>query len=908
MIGQTISHYKILEKLGEGGMGVVYKAQDTKLDRFVALKFLPSHLAASEQDKARFIQEAKSASALNHPNVCTIHDIQEYEDQLFIVMEFVDGKSLKEKKENLGQKQILEIGIQVAEGLAAAHEKGIVHRDIKPDNIMIRKDGIVQIMDFGLAKLYTSGNVSRLTKAGTTMGTMGYMSPEQVQGLDVDHRTDIFSLGVVLYELLAGESPFKGIHETAIMYEIVNVDPAPISSVKEGIDPQLDQIILECLEKEKDDRCQSAKELAKDLRKIKKSTGQTNSRAYSVLRSASHSPSVQKNEKPSSGSFVIEVMNHRIDLSKLFGSAVFPWVIILLLLVLLGVTWMMLREPSSERIITKFTLDVGEDKVLDINAHPALTISHDGRMVIFKANNKFYLRKMNSMEFSIIPGIENATSPFFSPDDKWLGFFRNGKLEKISLSGGTPISLTDAADNRGGTWSKNGYIIFTPIAVSELKMVSDDGGTAKSITTLDSTNNERTHRWPSCMPDGKHVLFTVGLISSPDYYEDARIDVVNIETGERKTVFRGASNAKYISTGHLLFSRSGVLYIVSFDADKLEVTGQPIPVVQGVYSEVTTGITNYVISDNGTLVYLPGAIEGESRKIVKIDMKGETTIIDSGSHPYIEPKLSPDNKKIAVVIRNGEDYDIWIFDIIRRTLSKLTFGGLNRTPLWSPDGKTIAYFKRTKEGKSGIFMKPSDGSGDEVEIYNSEQTRVYLNHWSSDGKYLLVDNLTKNAQSDLLIIPLSGDKKPWKYLDSKKDEYESSISPNGKWIAYLTDESGSYQIYVRSFPNKEGKWQISTDVAEEPRWSPDGKSLYYRKSSQMMSVPVSTATTFSAGVATVLLKNFPSQNVDSGMSYDITSDGKYFITTQPAKGISYKNIFIILHWTEDIRNLASVGK
>ncbi|MFA6455952.1 MAG: protein kinase [Bacteroidota bacterium] len=908
MVGQTISQYKILEKLGEGGMGVVYKAHDTKLDRFVALKFLPPHLAASEQDKSRFIQEARSASALNHPNVCTIHDISEHDGQLFIVMEFVDGKSLKEKKEQMGQKQILEIGIQVAEGLAAAHEKGIVHRDIKPDNIMIRKDGIVQIMDFGLAKLYTSGNVSRLTKAGTTMGTMGYMSPEQVQGLDVDHRTDIFSLGVVLYEMLAGESPFKGVHETAIMYEIVNVDPAPLTAMKEDIDPELDHIILECLQKEKDDRCQSAKELAKDLRKIKKSTGHTNSRAYSLLRTASHTTATSTVNKSSSGSFVLEVMNRRIDLSKLFGSAVLPWIIILVLIVALTVTWFMFRAHPFERVIAKFALDIGEDKVLDINSYPALTISHDGTMIVFKANNKFYLRKMSSMESSAIEGIENASSPFFSTDDKWLVFFRNGKLEKISLTGGTPIFLADAPDNRGGTCSTKGVVVYSPFAVSELKMVSEDGGVAKSITTIDTAKNERTHRWPSFMPDGRHVLFTVGLISSPDYYENARIDVVDIETGMQKTVFRGASNAKYISTGHLLFSRSGVLYIVPFDADNLEVKGQPIPVVQGVYSEITTGITNYVVSDNGTLVYLPGAVEGESRKIVKINMKGETTIIDSGNHPYIEPKLSPDNKKVAIVIRDGEDFDIWIFDIVSKTLNKLTFGGLNRTPQWSPDGKTIAYFKRTKDGITGIYLKPSDGSGEERQIFDGKDVRVYLNHWTRDGKYLLVDYLTKNSQSDLLVIPFTGDKTPWKYLETKRDEYESTISPNGKWIAYLTDETGSYQIFVRSFPNKEGKWQISNDVAEEPRWSPDGKYLYYRKSSQVMAVPVTTATTFSAGAPTVLIKNFPAQNVDSGISYDITSDGKYFITTQPAKGVSYKNISVVINWTEEVKNLMASEK
>lgn len=906
MIGQSISQYRILEKLGEGGMGVVYKATDTKLDRFVALKFLPSHLAASEQDKARFIQEAKSASALNHPNVCTIHDISKHDGQLFIVMEFVDGKSLKDKKEQLGAKQILEIGIQVAEGLAAAHEKGIVHRDIKPDNIMIRKDGIVQIMDFGLAKLYTSGNVSRLTKAGTTMGTMGYMSPEQVQGLDVDHRTDIFSLGVVLYELLAGESPFKGVHETAIMYEIVNVDPAPISAIKEGTDPELDHIILECLQKEKDDRCQSAKELAKDLRKIKKSTGHTNSRAYSVLRSKSHPQSAPKSSTAPSGSFVLEIMNRRIDLSNIFGSSILPWVIILLLCVSFVSAWIIVRQPDSDTIITRFMLDIGDDKVLDISAYPALSISHDGTMIVYKANNRFYLRRMNTLESTAIEGIENCSSPFFSPDDKWLGYFRNGKLEKISVTGGTPIVLAESMDNRGGTWGKNGEIVFSPFAVTELKMVSGVGGPAKSITKIDSAQNERTHRWPSFMPDGRHVLFTVGLISSPDYYENARIDVVDIETGDRKTVFRGASNAKYIETGHLFFSRSGILYIVPFDADKLEVTGQPVPVVQGVYSETTTGITNYVVSDNGTLVYLPGAVEGESRKIVKISLKGETTVIDSGSHPYIEPKLSPDNKKIAVVIRDGENFDIWIFNIANRTLNKLTFGGLNRTPLWSPDGKSIAFFRRTKDGKTGIFVKPSDGSGDEKLIYDAADIRVYLNHWSRDGKFLLVDNLTKNSQSDMLVIPLTGDKTPWKYLDTPRDEYESSLSPNGKWVSYLSDEAGSYQIYVRSFPDKEGKWQISNDVAEEPRWSPDGKYLYYRKSSQIMIVPVTTETTFSAGVPVVLLKSFPAQNVDSGISYDITSDGKYFITTQPAKGVSYKNISVVLNWTEEVNAMTAV--
>ncbi len=907
MIGETILHYKILEKLGEGGMGTVYKAQDTKLDRFVALKFLPSQLISTEEQKARFIQEAKAASAMNHPNVCTIYDIQENGGQLFIVMEFIDGATLRNNKQNLSEKKILDVAIQIAEGLAAAHEKGIVHRDIKPENIMIRKDGIVQIMDFGLAKLFSAGNESKLTKLGTTMGTMGYMSPEQVQGLDVDHRSDIFSLGVLLYELLAGESPFKGMHETAIMYEIVNVDAAPISTVKDGIDPQLDGIILECLEKDKDDRCQSAKELAKDLRKIKKSTGHRTSRMYNINPSLTTNTARPTTATAPSGSFSVEILNRRIDLSKFFRSSIFPWIFSIILLLALVTSWLLLNKSVPEKIITKFSLEMGVDKVLDVNAYPALAISHDGTKVVIKANSKFYIRKMDSIEPIVLPGIDNASSPFFSPDDKWLGFFRSGKLEKISLSGGTPVTLADVGDNRGGTWGKNGSIVFSASAIEALSFISEFGGVVKKITTIDSTKKERTHRWPSFLPDGKHVLFTVGILSSPDYYENASIDIVDINSGERKTIIKGASTAKYINSGHILFSRSGVLYVIAFDVDNLEVKGQPIPVVEGVYSELTTGITNYMVSDNGTLAYIPGPVEGGNRKIVKIDMKGEATTLDSTGHPYLEPRLSPDNKKIAVVIRDGEDFDIWIFDILRKTLSRLTFGGLNRTPQWSPDGLNIAYMKRAKDGKIGIFMKPYDGSGDEVELYKGDN-RLYIDQWTRDGANLIIDNLNPNANSDLIVLPLKGDKKPWKYLETKLDEYEGNISPDGKWLAYLTNESGSYQVYVRSFPGKEGKWQISTDVAEEPRWSLDGKTIYYRKNSQIISVPISTSPMFSAGIPKTLFNGFPAVNVDSGISYDITSDGKYFITTSPVTGSIFKNISVVLNWTDEIKKLSSNEK
>jgi len=907
MIGKTVLQYEILEQIGEGGMGTVYKAKDTKLDRFVALKFLPSQIATTEDEKARFIQEAKAASAMNHPNICTIYDIQEDEGKLFIVMEYIDGVTLKDNTQTLSDKKILEYSAQIAEGLAAAHEKGIVHRDIKPDNIMIRKDGIVQIMDFGLAKLYTDSNVSRLTKAGTTMGTMGYMSPEQVQGLDVDHRTDIFSLGVVLYELFAGESPFKGMHETAIMYEIVNVEVPPISTIKQDIDPQLEVIILECLEKDRDDRCQSAKELARNLRKIKRvSTGTRTSRMYNVNSAAFQAQTNAQAVNPStSGSFAIEAFNKKFYLQNIFKSRYFLSSIILILL--LTVSYLIYSgETVTQKAVTKFTINIGNDKVINMSAYPALAISHDGSKIVVKANNNFYLRKMNSRNPVLVSGTENAASPFFSPDDKSLGFFKSGKLMQISLNGETPTVLADVSDNRGGTWNQFGQIVFAPKTTEPLWIVSEMGGGLRKVTSLDTLKNERTHRWPSFLPDGKHVIFTVGLLSSPAYYEKATIDVADMETGKRKTIIKGASTARYINTGHILFSRKGILYVVPFDLDKLKVTGQPIPVIRGISGTTSSGSSNYMVSDNGTLVYIAGLVEGGKRKIIKIDLNGKRTILDAKGQPYTDPSFSPDNKNIAFAMNNSSAslFDIWIFNIKRKTLNRFTFDGVNRSPKWSPDGKNIAFRRYDANGKRTIFIKPSNGIGKEKKIVSVE-SESYLDQWTKDGKYLILEGAKKGREFNITAIPLKGGKKKWDYLDSKYDEYGGNVSPDGKWMAYLSKESGSYQIYVSSFPEKIGKWQITTDGGEEPRWSPDGKTIYYKNDTNLMSVPISFSPTFTPGIPKVVITDFPLLSAASGISYDISNDGKYFITTAPLKEGEFKNISVVLNWTEEVKKLTS---
>ncbi len=536
MIGETILHYKIIEKLGEGGMGEVFKAQDTKLDRFVALKFLPSQLTASEDDKARFIQEAKAASSMNHPNVCTIHSIEEYKDQLFIVMEFVEGKTLKDKKDSLTEKQILEIGIQVAEGLAAAHEKGIVHRDIKPENIMVRKDGIVLIMDFGLAKLYKGGNLSRLTKAGSTVGTMGYMSPEQVQGLDVDHRTDIFSFGVVLYELLAGESPFKGMHETAVMYEIVNVDAPPLSTFKEGINPELDEIILECLEKEKDERCQSAKELGKDLRKVKKSTGHRKSRVYNVNSKAFQKQTESQTSSKSSGSITIEAFNRKFYPGNIFRSSYLLGSLVIILSAVVLYLLLTRNSLNENSLVVNASILPPQNVTYENLIGGNFELSPDGRMIAFIGKdslniNRLWVRPLKTLVAKDFQGTENAFYPFWSPDGKYIAYFSGNSLMKIDINAGPPNKVCDAPAGRGGSWSNNNKIVFAPNATGGLYMVSANGGNPVEIIKQDTSIKDQSLRFPHFLPDGEHFIYSVqNLFSGSSPGDVVKVGSINSDT------------------------------------------------------------------------------------------------------------------------------------------------------------------------------------------------------------------------------------------------------------------------------------------------------------------------------------------------------------------------------------------
>ncbi len=835
MIGETILRYKILEKLGEGGMGEVFKAQDTKLERFVALKFLPAELTSSEDDKARFIQEAKAASAMNHPNICTIYSIEEFEDQLFIAMEFVEGKTLKDKKESLSAKQKLEIGVQVAEGLAAAHSKGIVHRDIKPENIMIREDGIAQIMDFGLAKLYSDKNASRLTKVGTTMGTLGYMSPEQVQGLDADHRTDIFSLGVVLYEMFAGESPFKGLHETAIMYEIVNVEAPPLSTVKREIDPELDRIILECLEKDKDERCQSAKELAKDLRKIKKSTGDRKSRIYTVNQNSLNKSSEASQISKSSGAVSIEMFNRRFELGKIFRPKNLPWALFLLALLFIAYSQFYKSEPEVTGFnkFEQLTEQSGEELYPDI--------SPDGNYITYtKSVNGFqhiFLQRIgggNAIDLTNDSNVDNYQSAF-SPDGQLIVFRSERDGGGLFLMGSTGESvrrLTDLGYNPAWAPDAEKIIYATELIENPYSRVSTS---ALWVTDLKSGKNQKFYDGdavqPSWSPGGKWIAYW-GL---PMRTGQRAIWTISATGGKPNKI----TNDDYINWSptwsadgkYLYFSsnRGGSmnLWKVKINESSGETEGDFEPITTPSISSSMTKISH----DGNKLIYVS---EDKRANIYKINFDpiteraiGNPEPVTEGSKQFLFLDISPDNKKIAVA-SSGQQEDLYTMNTDGSGLLKLTNDIYkDRGPKWSPDGKSLIFYS-TRSGKYEVWQINADGSNSKL-LTNTTgannpnwfpNEKIITFYTSGNGAITYLYNLDSTIDQTPISLP--------EYDEKGKSFAECSVSPDGNFIAgdRIDNASGDYNgIIIYSINSK--SYKKLSDTGDGPLWFNDGKRILY---------------------------------------------------------------------------------
>lgn len=890
--GTKFGPYEILSQIGAGGMGEVYRARDTRLGREVAVKVLPSSFAENSERLARFEQEACAAGSLNHPNILAIYDIGKHDDAPYVVCELLEGKTLREKMDGspLPQRKAIDYALQIAHGLAAAHEKGIVHRDLKPDNLFITKDGRVKILDFGLAKLIETSPLGQVatevptrkvkTDSGMVMGTVGYMSPEQVRGLLVDHRSDIFSFGAILYEMLAGKRAFR--HESSVetLNAILKEDPPSLTESNQTVNPALERIVTHCLEKNPEERFHAASDLAF---------------ALEALSGTGSISSGQTVEMSSIGGR--RISRRELTAWIVAGTALAAAAIALFLI------W---PRPINEQpaATARFSLEPPDGMFFAA----ASEISPDGRRIVVRirdasGKSMLWIRPIDSVDWVPLPGTDDARQPFWSPDSRMIGFFTGGKLKRIDISGGPPQTICDSNPGFGGTWNPDGVIVFGKGRGQGIHSVPASGGVPTPVTTLDKDRKEFIHHWPRFLPDGRHFLF-----SANDVRGDNRgIYVGSIDSKESKLILPGIdSSSGYVPPGYVLFVGEGALMARPFDANKLEFTGEALLVVENVAFNSNNSRGHFSISDTGTLVYKTDFDESDNGQITWCDRTGKTTATIGVPGKYLAVSLSPDEKRLATVLPEGDgrsSWDIWVLDLPREAAAtRLTFDPAGDIyPTWSPDGGQMV-FASTREGVPNLFQKAASGAGDDELLLKTD--RVALpNDWSRDGQYLLYQQIGENTGMDLWVMPLSGDRTPFVFLQTGFQEGLGRFSPDGRWVAYVSNESGRSEVYARGFPSAGGKWQVSTAGGTFPRWRADGKELFYvTDAGNLMAVDVkTTGEVIEIGVPKQLFGIGPIGGL-VGVSYDVSNDGQRFLRIVREETPNRSPLIVVTNWTNAVRH------
>jgi tRNA A-37 threonylcarbamoyl transferase component Bud32 len=889
VVGLSIAHYRVQAKIGAGGMGEVYRAQDTRLGRDVALKLLPEKFARDNERMARFEREAKVLASLNHPNIASIYGFEESNGARALVMELVEGVTLAEgiKKGQLPVEEALPIAKQIAEGLEYAHERGIIHRDLKPSNVKVTPNGQVKILDFGLAKalegemseeeMQNSPTLSAMaTRAGVLLGTAAYMSPEQARGKRVDRRADIWAFGCVLYEMLTGQGPFNGETTSDILACVIRAEPE-WTSIPASVPSRLCELVRRCLQKDPKQRLQAIGDARIAIEEVLSGKPQDAAAARSGAASA-----------------------------PVWQRAV-PWASGILLALVVGVgVWELRPRPELAQVVHfSFALPAGVPIVFPPFGTTGLAMSRDGTEVVFMVRHdgmsQLYLRRMDQSEAMPLKGSEGGFYPFFSPDGQWVGFFTADKMKKIPVLGGPPVTLCDAPNGRGATWIPDDAIIFATSTPSGLMRVSAAGGTPQPFTHLDSSKGETTHRWPQVLPGGKAVVYASGI-----EFNSATIAVASLKTGERKTLPIRGGYARYLAGGYLVFERQEGLYAVPFDLQRLEVIGTPFSVLQ-IQATPESGIAGFAVSDTGSLVYLsPVETIG---KLAWVDRKGVLESLGAPERDYSEAHLSPDGKRVVVVIQDGGSYDLWLYDIARGALTRLTFGGGdNRAPIFSPDGRRVA-FLRLQEGNFAILAKPADGSGSEETLLPPQRYRSVPASWSPDGKFLAYTRIGGTGKREIWDLPLEGERNPQVLLANQFDNRGPQFSPDGKYLAYVSNESGRDEVYVMPFGNGSGKWQISTSGGDGPNWERDGKQLFYRESGNIVVVGVTTQPFFSASTPSVIVPATVTAKLSIGPVRGVSPDGQRFLVhQQSSEAAQTAQINVVLNWSEELRRRAASGK
>ncbi|MBZ5572364.1 MAG: serine/threonine-protein kinase [Acidobacteriia bacterium] len=888
--GTRLGPYEIQSPLGAGGMGEVYRARDTKLNRDVAVKVVPEQFISDPERMTRFEREAQVLAAFNHSAIAAIYGLEDSGHTRALIMELVEGPTLAHRigRGRMPLEEVLSIAQQIAEALEYAHEKGITHRDLKPANIKVTPDGGVKVLDFGLAKVLQgdagTGSdpsnsptfTSASTQAGMILGTAAYMSPEQAKGKAVDRRTDVWAFGCLLFEMLSGKRAFEGETVTETLANVIKEDPK-----WQDLPPETPQLVRELLR-----RC-----LEKDPRRRLQAIGEARIAVQDTLtapKETSSSATAARSSGPS--------------------KSVVPWAIAAILTVALGLAlaawWNERGRPAQAEV--QFELGLAPGDSLNLEGHSPIAISPDGTQVAYALHHgsttQLYVRSLDRLDATPVAGTDGAYGPFFSPDGQWIGFFAGGKVLKVPVSGGPVVELCStgaAIQPRGASWGTDGQIYASTSATGGLVRLPAAGGNPQPATTLDEQKKERSHRWPQVLPDGKHVLFTVGTLDSPEYYDDSEIDVVDVATGKRNVVFKGASMALYVPTGHLVFARGGQLYKVPFDAARMQATGDATLLLHDVSGDSTTGAAFFSISGTGNLVYVRGVQANDQSVLAWADSSGVVTELAAPPHEYRDIQLSPDGRHVAVGI-SERTLDGWIYDIANKTLNRLTFEGQNQAFIWTPDSQRVV-FTSNIAGQYYLKSVPADGSGPPESLIGGTPTQLLAHSVSPDGKCLSYTSLSNTRAPLMMMLPLVGEHKPVAFSATDSAGTRARFSPDGRWLAYTVRQAAHMDVFVQPYPPTGGRWQISTEGGDEPRWSRDGKELFYRDGNDsVMVVPVDTKSGFKAGATRLFFKGLH-RPAGATENYSVSPDGHRILILRPVQGAQPSSVVMILNWFDELQ-------
>jgi len=895
--GARIGAYEIIASLGAGGMGEVYRACDARLQRDVAIKILPEAFASDPDRLARFEREAQVLAALNHPHIAQIYGIEEGPAEAghyvrALVMELVDGETLADRMARgpIAVDETLRIARQLVDALDAAHQKGIIHRDLKPANIRITRDGVVKVLDFGLAKLSGPPDGARhvhdvgtgvgrstpsmsptitspayATGVGALMGTAAYMAPEQARGQVVDKRADTWAFGVIVYEMLTGAPLFAAatVADTlaAVISRAVDMSRVP---------PRVQRMLSACLERDPRERLRDIADVWRLLDDEARPAPPDRTRTMLLV---------------AIGAVVVTAV----------GAVA-------------GILWARsMARQSTASSVSRYEIALPANTALNLADRPAVAISPDGSTLAFVVlsggTNRLFIRKRDEAEPQLVPGSEGATHPVFSPDGRALAFFTETSLKQYVDGAVTSVAnITAVNAMRGLTWVDDRSLIYPAGNADGLVRVSIDGGEAKPISTVDRGRGERTHRWPYAVPGGKVVLFTVGMQDSPDDYADAEIDALTLSTGTRVRLLKAASMPVYVPTGHLLFARGGSLYAVRFDPDTLAVHEPAQLVQQGVAGDPTTGAAHYSVAADGTLAYASSETSSTDRRLVWADRRGNLEQLPLPAGAYGDPQLSPDGSRLALTLETGSARDVWLYTFATRTFTRFTFGGRNWTPAWSADGSTIFYVAIDGGIRSTLLRKRADGSADAQRLAEldgeaylqsvADQTAVFGFRDPSGDR-------TKSGRFETVAVDLRAPQTTT--LLVARSIVGGVVSPGGRYLAYGSDESGRPELYVTDLPGLRGRWQVTTAGGEEPHWSVRGDELFYRYNGQLMAVRVDIGGAFQASPPVLLFKGLYNLRPVTMLSFSVDPKDDRFLMIRPAQeGANAGQLRIVLNWSQEL--------